>query len=427
MISTNTLRGALFVSAAAIAIILPTGSAYATNGYFSSGYGTASKGMAGAGATTMGMDTQAAATNPAAMRDVGTQMDISFAFFSPIREVKDLDTDNTGTLNINGTTSAESKSNMFAIPGFGYNRDLDSQSSIGLSLYANGGMNTDYKVGIFSSVANTGVDLAQMFMGLTYARDINDKLSVGITPKLAMQRFAATGFDNFKAVSSAQDHLSNNGNDFSYGYGMGFGATYDVNSQLTVGAAYHSRTYMTEFDKYKGLFAEQGDFDIPSNWSVGAAYKVNNKTTVSADFQRIKYGEVAAIANPIGCLASGCKLGNDDGAGYGWQDLDTFKLGVTHQYNDKLTLRAGFSHNDQNPYPDGEYAFNLTAPAVIRNHISVGATYKKDASSDFSFAFTHGLEETVSGVGGPASFNVGNPIEHTMYQWELEVAYTHRF
>ena len=430
MISTNTLRGALFVSAAAIAIILPTGSAYATNGYFSSGYGTASKGMAGSGQTAKGLDTQAAATNPAAMRDVGTKWDLSLALFSPIRSIVE-DTD-SGAINGGVGTERESEDNIFAIPGFGYNRNLDSQSSIGLSVYANGGMNTAYSHPLFSASAptiNTGIDLAQVFMGLTYARDINSKLSIGVTPKLAMQRFKADGLGDFASFSNDSTKLSNNGDDYAFGYGLGFGATYDVNDQFSVGAAYHSRVYMTEFDKYAGLFAEQGDFDVPSSWNLGVSYKVNDKTSVTADYQRINYGEVAAVANSIDTLAAG-NLGDNDGAGFGWRDMSTIKLGVSHIYSPTLTLRAGISHNDKNPYADGEFGFNMLAPGVIRTHVSLGATYQNEDNSAWNFALTHGLEESPSGTTGTPA-QAGNGLNgeatHTMYQWDLEVAYTYNF
>jgi len=46
-----------------------------------------------------------------------------------------------------------------------------------------------------------------------------------------------------------------------------------MDDKLTVGLTYASKTYMTKFDKYKGLFAEQGDFSIPENYGIGLAFK----------------------------------------------------------------------------------------------------------------------------------------------------------
>jgi len=37
-----------------------------------------------------------------------------------------------------------------------------------------------------------------------------------------------------------------------------------------------SFTYISEFERYAGLFAEQGDFDIPDSFNVGLSWDVNN-------------------------------------------------------------------------------------------------------------------------------------------------------
>ena len=42
---------------------------------------------------------------------------------------------------------------------------------------------------------------------------------------------------------------------------------------VTLGATYQTKTKMGKFSQYSGLFAEQGSFDIPSNYGVGAAVK----------------------------------------------------------------------------------------------------------------------------------------------------------
>ncbi len=54
---------------------------------------------------------------------------------------------------------------------------------------------------------------------------------------------------------------------------------------------------MTEFDNYKDLFAEQGDFDIPSHFAVGLAFKATDKLTLAFDFQKIYYSDIASIGN----------------------------------------------------------------------------------------------------------------------------------
>ena len=35
------------------------------------------------------------------------------------------------------------------------------------------------------------------------------------------------------------------------------------------------------------------------------------------------------------------------GQGFGWKDINVYKVGASYQLNPQLTLRAGYSHNDQ--------------------------------------------------------------------------------
>ena len=52
---------------------------------------------------------------------------------------------------------AESDSEYFFIPHFGYNWMLASDKSIGVSVYGNGGLNTNYSESVFGA-GSTGVD-----------------------------------------------------------------------------------------------------------------------------------------------------------------------------------------------------------------------------------------------------------------------------
>ncbi len=48
-----------------------------------------------------------------------------------------------------------------------------------------------------------------------------------------------------------------------------------LSDAVTLGAAYSSKMRMSKFDKYKGLFAEEGGFDIPEHYSLGIAFKAD--------------------------------------------------------------------------------------------------------------------------------------------------------
>lgn len=59
---------------------------------------------------------------------------------------------------------------------------------------------------------------------------------------------------------------------------------------------------MSQFDKYAGLFADQGDFDTPETWTIGAAVKVTPKLTFLADYQHIALSDIPAVGNSVSTL-----------------------------------------------------------------------------------------------------------------------------
>ncbi len=91
--------------------------------------------------------------------------------------------------------------------------------------------------------------------------------------------------------------MSGNRKSNSYGAGFKFGYQGEVAKGIRLGAAYQSKITMTAFDEYKGLFAENGDFDIPSTYNIGVSFDVGSSGVIVADVQQINYSEVAAISN----------------------------------------------------------------------------------------------------------------------------------
>jgi len=438
---------------AALAAAFAPGLASATDGYYADGYGIKAKGRAGSG-TAMATDAFGGANNPAAMVFVGNRIDFGVDLFSPRREAART---GSGAAGIDG--QAESDSNYFLIPEFGYNRMINPNLSLGVTVYGNGGMNTDYPGGQIPNASgcnaafggfnpapgpynllcgngSLGVDLMQLVIAPTLAYKVTPSHAVGISPLIAAQSFAAEGLQAFAGFSTSPNDLTNKGHDTSYGYGVRIGWFGRMSEAVSLGAAYSTKIYMTEFDKYKGLFAEQGGFDMPENYSVGIAFKATPKLTVLADYRRINYSDVPSVGNPsagvLNCPAVGgadpsACLGGSNGAGFGWQDVNAYKIGFEYQYNKEITLRAGYSNND-NPIGAQDVTFNILAPGVIEDHVALGFTYKTKSGGEVTMFYMHAFENSVT---GPSLFNsFGVPAGNEtikMYQDSLGIAYGWKF
>ena len=397
-----------FLRIAPIAAACITGSAWATNGYFPHGYGLKAKGMGGA-STALSQDSLGGATNPASMVWAGSRMDIGVDVFMPKREAE---RSGAGLATLNGKVS--SGNNRFYVPEAGYNQMFGSNMSLGVSVYGNGGMNTTYPQGNFNcgggpanmlcGSGSLGVDISQLIVAPTLSYKLNAQHSVGVSLLLGFQQFKAHGlqaFDNapgFPPFTGAQGSVTNKGYDSSTGVGLRLGWQGRFGDALTLGAAYAPKMNMGSFDKYKGLFAGGGDFDIPSHYSFGVAFMPAPGWTLALDIARINYSDVASVSNPSSARAP---LGAANGPGFGWKDIDVFKFGVSWQATDAWTLRAGYNKGD-NPIGSADVTFNILAPGVMREHYTAGFTLALGKNSEITGTYMVAPRQTVT---GPSLFN----------------------
>ena len=471
--------------------------ASATNGYFSHGWGVRSKAMAGV-ATALPQDTLVTATNPAGMAVIGSGFDVGVSFFSPSPRGYKANNDyatqqiQTGqgafTLPAGGFVTPgeyDSSDDWFLVPSFGYNHQLDARSTIGITVFGNGGMNTRYKDrapfenfsvypnqrvgaypdgsvgpyfsfssgqprpvtdpvagtvngnpnGIYTATTPTGINLEQLFIEIPYTLKLGDgNQAVGIAPVFAIQRFEATGLEPFKQMSVDPNKVTNNGDDWSYGWGLHFGWYGQVSDRLALGASYRTTIWMSKFDEYAGLFADGGSFDIPAMFNLGLAYKVQPNLAIAFDYQHIFYDETDSIANSndadlTACQQAGPKpsycLGGNSGVGFGWDSMDVLKLGLSYDATDRLTLMGGVSYNTDFLKSDRQGLFNVLAPATVRWHWTLGAAYKVTKSDELSISLAYMPEATFDGTSPTLTQTQSGSLY--MEQFEVGLGWNHRF
>ncbi len=385
----------------AIAGLAAPGVAMATNGMFSAGYGMTANGMGGASAA-MAEDSMGGANNPASMVFVGNRIDLGAYLFSPQRQA-----------SVGGLGTESSDSNYFPIPEFGYNHMINANLSLGVSVYGNGGMNTDYapigKSNLMGGAGNLGVNLEQMIIAPTLAFKINDRNSIGISPLIGYQRFMAQGIPNGGAPN-----VTNQGYDSAFGTGVRIGYMGKISDQLTFGADYSSIVRMENMSRYSNLLAGAGSLDLPENYTLGLAYKVQPDLTIAFDYERINYSGVAAIGNQSTSPVE---------PGFGWQDINVWKLGGEYQLNDHWILRTGWNHGD-NPVTATNVGINIIAPGVITDHFTMGTSYLTK-TGEWTVDYIHGFNNSSSGMAqtplgaAPVSISMHQDIVGVAYAWKM--------
>lgn len=457
------------LTALAAALVLAQTPALATNGYFLPGAGFRSQGMGGVG-IAYGRDSLSIAANPANITQTGMRGDLGFGVFNPERHAATGSA--SGVLNPNGTpavgaygfdASTESDMKYFIMPEMGMTMPLTENLHAGIAFVGNGGMNTSYPLNFFSFTtvnpnvppkdSKIGVDMMQLLVPITIGYKVNEHHSVGVALQLAETRFRAYGLEAFKlfdqtfgyTITSDPNHLTGQGYDYSYGAGVKLGWLGNfLDDRLTLGLAYTSRTYMTKFDKYRGLFAEQGGFDIPENYGVGITIKPKKNLVISADVTRIMYADIASIGNRgpgtsktpynnnqtnqlngiISIPNAIYELGNDQGMGFGWNNQTVYKFGVQYGVNNKLLVRAGYNYG-HSPIPNDQLTFNTLAPAVVERHYTTGFTYRHsdqlEITGTYLYAASHSqCSPARQNIIGSACINMHQNMFALSMGWMLD-------
>ncbi len=433
----------------------------ATTGYFALGYGPKSTSMAGA-TVSAPQDAMIGAVNPAGIALVGERIDLSLRAFNPQREAS-LDTRVVG-----GSFKVDDRSDRtwFFIPGAGITLPISEDLWLGFTMYGNGGMNTSYSRNLYDETnvvlggapdvpdtGRLGVDLAQAILASTLSFKIHPKHSIGVSALFGVQSFEAYGLGNFQCFTrtaatnnpaacspgsagpatpgfTGSKNLTDNGHEWAFGIGARVGWIGEILPQVTLGGAYTTKIYMTQLDDYKELFAEGGRLDIPAHFQVGISVRPLQSLQLSFDYQRIFYSDVKSIGNqgPVASAfgpsipAGSGFLGDGNGLGFGWKDINIYRIGGAYDYNQTLTFRAGYSWNDS-PITDDQLLFNIIAPATITRHITAGITYSPDKYSEWHLSYAHAFHESqnqsVSAFGVPASIS--------MYQHAIGIGYSWKY
>ncbi|HEX5961598.1 MAG TPA: outer membrane protein transport protein [Rhodanobacteraceae bacterium] len=394
-----------------VALLGVASCAYATDGYFTHGYGMKAQGRGGA-SVAFTDDAFGGANNPATMAFAGNRLELGLSAFSPRRSAS-----RTG-LGPGLDGSSSSNREWFGIPEFGYNHMLNDRLALGLTVYGNGGMDTDYPGGSFNcgmgaanmlcGQGNLGVDLMQLIVAPTLAYAFTPRQSIGVAPLLVYQRFSAYGLQAFAGtpgLSVDPARVTNNDHDSSTGFGLRIGYYARVTDSFAIGATYSMKARMSRFSSYAGLFAERGRFDIPSNYGVGFAWTPADGLILALDYTRINYGEVPSVGDSS---LRPTQLGSDNGPGFGWRDVNVWKLGVEWASSDRWTWRAGYNRSD-NPISPSDVTFNILAPGVVTDHLTLGFTRKLASGGELSMAYMHAFKHSVSGASILPVFMGGMP------------------
>lgn len=421
------------ISTAVLAVAtMAASSAWATDGYFQHGFGARQKAMGGAGVAD-GRDATVLAINPAGLTTAGKSFEGAVSLFWPKRGYTG---DGAGFPFAAAGTVDGNDTELFAIPNVAYSTPIGGGNYFGISMYGNGGLNTDYEnapnpscafvpmaplpSGVFCG-GDTGVNLNQAFIAVGLAHDFGG-FSLGVSPIFALQQFEAKGLYVFAGLSSDPAHVTNNGTDTSIGGGVRVGFQANPIPTVRIGASWQSKIWMGKFGDYAGLFADGGDFDIPQTIQAGVSIDMTPNFTVNFDYRWINYESVNSVGNPF----FPAPLGSADGPGFGWSNVNAYKVGGEYRLPGGGAIRAGYSHNN-NPIGSDDVTLSLLAPGTITDHITGGFEFPLGAHQSIETAVMYAPKSTVAGPEITSMGPSGQTIELHLKEFEVTVGWKYRF
>lgn len=399
------------------AFIIPSFSLFASNGAYRVGFGV-SKGIGGA-AVALPQDTLSAMTNPANLVPVGNRIDANIEYFR-------------------GTRIGKIRGNLLP-PPFAVNRDYDLSRSKNL-LDGEAGISWSFLdnrlgFGILVAPQSGGVikwntfepfdpanrhdfhinvaylAITPTIAGEIFSNDIIGKHYVGLGVDLTPARLKITGLQSLQNVGGIfgatidPNHVTNKGWDWAFGGAVRVGYLVQIREWIAVGIAYRSKTWMTRFDRYRGVISPHGRADLPATLFGGFAIKPFRQTTIAIDIGRIYNGGVKAFANKTYDIATAqVPHGASNGAAFEWSSSTVYKIGIVQQIAQALTLRAGYNYG-QLPWQSTDVYDNALAalflPATMRHHLTFGATLALGEGM-INASLVYGFKHSIHGPLTPA-------------------------
>ncbi|MDD3323517.1 MAG: OmpP1/FadL family transporter [Sulfurospirillaceae bacterium] len=294
------------------------------------------------------------------------------------------------------THSDKSLEEHFFVPTMFYVSPMMGSWRYGLSVVAPGGLSKRWDN--FGKRSSEEFTLATIEVNPTASYKFNDQFSVA----LGARGVYSDGVVKSNASNVAVRDLTGDSIDFGYNLAL----SYKPIKDLTLSATYRSKIDLTVEGEATLIHpAIAGGYNggasvtipLPAVLNIALAYTMD-KTTVEFVFDRTYWSAYKELDfNYDRALAA-----FDAPVPKNWKDVNAYRIGVTHQYNDKLTLMAGFAI-DETPAPDNTVGFEL--PDSDAKLYSVGFDYKinKQLSMGFAYLYDDKEDRTVNNNTGGAS------------------------
>ena len=296
------------------------------------------------------------------------------------------------------------------VPNFYIKSDYQD-FSVGLGVNVPFGQHIDYEDSWVGRYHATETSLKTININPSIATMVNDNLSLGFGVSAQYVDVVLAQNVNQLALNSADGSAKVTGQSWAYGYNLG--AMIRASDELNIGVSYRSKVTHDVDGKvrYSGVnnsadlsalnpmlppgttlanILNNADasatVNLPASASLAFDYNISDKTRLLASTTWTGWSSYDELVVEFDNLAP------DSESNQNFEDSMRYALGVSHQYNPKLQLRAGLAL-DMTPVPDAESRSPRT-PDSDRTWLSVGLGYDVTDSSHIDLAYSRIFADT---------------------------------
>ena len=236
-------------------------------------------------------------------------------------------------------------------------------------------------------VDRNGVAIDRVLFAPGFSQRFGDGGKVDVAAVFANQRYGSWGL----GMRDLDAYRYPTFEEQSAGAGVRLGISSELSPGIEMGVAYQSRIDMDEFQTYRGVYSEPGDFDIPASANLGIVVQAGQKSSLSVDIQRVLYSEVntfTSTALPDRFLSL---LGDAGSPEFAWEDLTIYRVGWNWKAGKDWDWRVQYSTSQQ-PMPTSQALNQALASEIADSNVSVGFSKKTWDNARVDFAATYASE-----------------------------------
>lgn len=248
-----------------------------------------------------------------------------------------------------------------------------SRETVGVSPFlspANRGLNL---------FARPGIDLERSYFAPGINKSITQESMLEVSAVFAQQQFVAHSLGGLEMSPSAVRDPET-----SYGAGVQLGLRSEVVPGVQARAFYQSEIDMGDSSRYRGVFSEEGDFDVPASANFGVDLQAARSAWLTFDISRIMYSDTQAYTNSLMPSSFTSLMGDGGSPEFDWQDQTVYQVGMKFKTDGGIIWNVGYATN-QRPEPSSAALARALAPEFAEDHLIFGMSAPTGDSSAFHF------------------------------------------